>query len=86
MTDTAPAMKLTPARRRALLVLADRHGNDRCARISNVTDEDAGYVYWQSAAWLVEAGLARPIDGATGWPSSTYLRITQAGLDQLAET
>ena len=73
-------MKLTPARRRALAVLAERHRHGRCARVSNTTDAEAGCLYWQSAEWLVAAGLAEPIGVEHGWPSNTYLRITPAGI------
>jgi hypothetical protein len=45
---------LTPARRRALEVVA-RHGD--FGRESNVTDLDRGLVYWQSADWLVSEGV-----------------------------
>lgn len=48
-------MKLTPARRRGLAVLAQH----RVARESNVTDEVVGYVYWQTSQWLIREGLAR---------------------------
>lgn len=78
----APAApKLTPARRRALEVLADRHRKGRCARVSNTTDLDEGLLYWQSAEWLVAQGLAEPIGAELGWPSNTYLRITPAGIE-----
>jgi hypothetical protein len=53
---------LTPARRRALEVLAATH--PRPARVSNATTKAAGaaLVYWQSADWLVEQGLASATD------------------------
>jgi hypothetical protein len=54
---------LTPARRRALEVLAATH--PRPARVSNTTTRTAGValVYWQSADWLVAEGLAGATDG-----------------------
>jgi hypothetical protein len=45
--------KLTDPRRRGLL--AALHP---AARISNVTDERLGYVYWQTAEWLIANGHA----------------------------
>lgn len=68
-------VKLTKARRRALETLAV----DGRAQVSNVTDQDAGYVYWQSAEWLVANDLARR--------SSVFARtihITAAGREALA--
>ncbi len=59
MTTTA---LLTPARRRALEVLAATH--PRPARVSNTTAAPPGaaLVYWQSADWLTAEGLARVND------------------------
>jgi hypothetical protein len=53
---------LTPARRRALEVLAATH--PRPARVSNTTARPAGaaLVYWQSADWLIDEGLASATD------------------------
>lgn len=53
---------LTPARRRALEVMAATH--PRPARVSNTTTKTAGVplVYWQTADWLVAEGLARATD------------------------
>jgi hypothetical protein len=53
---------LTPARRRALEVLAATH--PRPARVSNTTARPAGaaLVYWQSADWLIAEGLASATD------------------------
>ncbi len=53
---------LTPAKRRALEVLAATH--PRPARVSNTTARTAGValVYWQSADWLTAEGLARVTD------------------------
>lgn len=87
MTNTATAPKLTPARRKALLVLMDRHDVGRTGRVSNTTDVAEGHLYWQSAAWLVAEGLAAGIDGGPGGgPSHVYLRITPAGVEALAAT
>ncbi len=47
--------KLTPARRRGLAALAQ--AAPAPARVSNVTDVERGYVYWQTARWLVVQGL-----------------------------
>lgn len=79
------AVKLTPARRRALLVLMDRHDVGRSARVSNTTDVGEGLVYWQSVAWLRDAGLAEGIAGGPGGgESAMYMRITEAGIEALA--
>ena len=84
MTNTAAAVKLTPARRRALLVLMDRHDVGRSGRVSNTTDVNEGLVYWQSVSWLRQAGLARGINDRCGGESAAYVRITEAGIDALA--
>lgn len=70
MTTTA---LLTDAKRRALEVMAATH--PRPARVSNATARTAGagLVYWQSADWLVEQGLAQATD-------SGGLVLTAAGL------
>jgi hypothetical protein len=47
-------LRLTPARREGLAVLY-LQGH---ARISNVTSRDRRVVYWQTAGWLVDEGLA----------------------------
>lgn len=54
-------MKLTEPRRRGLEVLAASSSGPfgrGLARESNVTSPEAGYVYWQTAKWLVAEGLA----------------------------
>ncbi len=53
---------LTDAKRRALEVMAATH--PRPARVSNATVNVAGaaLVYWQSADWLVDQGLAQATD------------------------
>ena len=62
MAGTAATLPLTRARRRALEVMAATH--PRPARVSNTTARPAGaaLVYWQSADWLVDEGLARVTD------------------------
>lgn len=67
--------KLTPARLRALEVLAaqEAKGPGVYARYSNETNLAAGTVYWQSADWLLKNELAV-------YPSnSPYLALTEAG-------
>ena len=49
-------MKLTPARKRGLEVLARHH--PKPVRRSNSTDSEAGYIYWQTVNWLVAGGFA----------------------------
>ncbi len=75
-------LKLTPARRKALEVLAERHAKGRSGRVSNITNAGEGLVYWQSANWLVDQGLAEPVGGRHEY--FVYLRITEAGLEALA--
>lgn len=68
-------VKLTPARLRALEVIAaqEAKGPGVYARYSNETNLAAGTVYWQSADWLVKNELA-------WYPSgSTWLVLTEAG-------
>lgn len=72
--------RLTDARRRALLVVAagDRHGRE--VRVSNwTTDPDnvRPTVYWQSARWLVDEGLA--VDGLALVDGRDGIRLTPAG-------
>lgn len=64
---------LTPARRRALEVMAATH--PRPARVSNSTTRTVGValVYWQSADWLIAQGLACAVD-------SGGLVLTAAGV------
>ncbi len=83
--ETAAPVKLTPARRKALLVLADRHQQTgHLARVSDVTDATNGHVHWQAVRWLRGAGLVQGISDGCGGESHVYVRITQAGLDHLA--
>jgi hypothetical protein len=55
---SSTGIRLTPARREGLAVLY-LQGH---ARISNVTSRDHRLVYWQTAAWLVDEGLAEHAD------------------------
>jgi len=64
--------KLTPARRRALEVLAKAEKSGHDVRISNVTN--AACVYWQSADWLISNGLAELY-------AYDHIRFTSAGRD-----
>jgi hypothetical protein len=72
---------LTPARRRALEVMAAIH--PRPARVSNVTagpvrgERASALVYWQSVDWLRSQGLV------TG--PGVELTLTAAGLAACAE-
>lgn len=76
-------MRLTDARRRGLEALLTVHPHS--ARRSNETVIAAGYVYWQTADWLIREGLAewQPGSGQTCLPR-TYLRLSDRGLE-LAE-
>lgn len=80
MTDVAAPTKLTPARRRALLVLMDRHDVGRSALTSTATDVAEGHVNANAAAGLVEGGLAATV---TNLPGCRYVRITEAGVEAL---
>jgi len=54
-------LKLTPARRKALAVLADADASGVNVRVSNATTPPgapAPAVYWQVVDWLVKQGLA----------------------------
>jgi hypothetical protein len=64
--------KLTPARRGGLEALAAR---PTAARRSNRTDWEHGYVYWQTADWLVDQDLAR----RTGHVGDDQLALTDTG-------
>lgn len=76
MAGTTPL--LTPARRRALEVLAATH--PRPGRYSNETkigsDTRAPLIHWQAADWLVDQGVVV----AAGIPGSPQLQLTDAGL------
>ncbi len=70
-----PDPKLTPARRRALAVLAAAERTNTTVRWSNLTSQpDVKHpcVYWQTCDWLVEQGLAVE-DGIR------LIRLTPAG-------
>jgi len=68
---SAATVKLTPARRRALNVLAAGHRDGRALRVSNETNDAC--VYWQSADWLVANGLAVITD------AGQRIQLTDAG-------
>ena len=74
-------MKLSPARRAALDALVAAHPG--AARVSNETVVELGYVYWQSADWLLAEGLARNAygDGRLGYDGvrPTHLLLTEKG-------
>lgn len=75
-------MKLTDSRRRALAALVSAHPGS--ARVSNETVIELGYVYWQSADWLLNEGLARDAygGGALGYEGlrPSHLFTTPAAL------
>jgi len=50
-------LNFTQSRRRGLEALA--YVSPRAGRRCNETNRILGYVYWQTADWLVEVGLAR---------------------------
>ena len=66
-------MRLTPARRHALDILAHTDRHHGTTRISNTTTPDPPAIYWQTAGWLEQAGLA----AITG----QWIAITAAGRD-----
>lgn len=74
-TDRGTDGRMTDPRRRALGVLREYPGP---VRISNVTDLKRGFVYWQTATWLVDAGLAEH-PAREGWRGSEYLHLTERG-------
>jgi len=71
-------VNLTDARRRALLVVAAGEKRGTYVRYSNRTtdpDDPALGVYWQTADWLIGAGLVADELG----PIRDGLRLTPAG-------
>ena len=74
----ALAGALTSARAKALLVLSEGPG-----RRSSYATSYAGVVYWQSADWLVEHGLAAKVEPpaarATQRDGSPLVAITELG-------
>lgn len=71
------AVKLTPARRRGLEVLAAHGGR---ARRSNFTGEPAaveGYVYWQTVDWLLAQGFVEWARDVGTYDE--YVQLTFAG-------
>jgi hypothetical protein len=81
MGRRALKVKLTPARAKALDVM--RRAHPRQVRISNQTAYEGsveGYVYWQTARWLIDHGLARiPTDDVA--PFGEHLELTPVGLE-----
>lgn len=80
------AVTLTSARRRGLAVLAKRYAThqgrrpeeQRCRRSSYATSLASATVYWQTADWLAEQGLAV----IYGWDgAAAYVRLTRAGIE-----
>ncbi len=71
-----PDARLTDARRRALLVIAEGDRHDREVRASNRTtspEDPRPAVYWQTARWLVDEGLA--VDGLGDRRDGLHLTI-----------
>lgn len=73
-------MRLTDARRRGIEALLTVHPHF-AGRRSNVTRVSKGYVYWQTADWLVRNGLAEWLPGS----GRTYLRLTDRGVEVAQE-
>ena len=74
------SLEVTAARRRALVVLAERG----YAHLSNETKNEPRRprVYWQSGAWLEKCGLVRWVHGrAIGY----VLELTAEGLELCEE-
>lgn len=66
-------MNITKARRAGLDTLAAVYPEP--GRVSNVTNPQLGYVYWQTAHWLIDNELAfEPV----GYPS---IALTSRGID-----
>ena len=65
--------KLTGARANGLAVLAAT----KRARVSNATDHERGFVYWQTANWLRQNGYAYLVDRLEG---AERIAITTDGL------
>ena len=72
----AVTSSLTATRRRGLAALLVAEGSERPARRSNTTLVAHGYVYWQTADWLIAAGFA-VLDGRAG--DGDHLRLTVEG-------
>lgn len=70
--------KLTDAQRCGLDALAAVYPGP--ARVSNVTDVELGYVYWQTARTLMALGLASSF--YSGPPEyAEYIELTPRGVD-----
>lgn len=70
--------RLTPARLRALLVLA---AHDGTARESNSTSIESGLIYWQSLDWLLSEGYAEAVPASI----PCQYRITSRGAGLMTE-
>lgn len=74
---------LTTARRRGLEVLAarekskDANKRHRSFR-TNTTNLELGQVYWQTADWLIDNGLAEEVSGLT---VTGVIQLTNQGRD-----
>jgi hypothetical protein len=74
VTDSVQTPHYTPARLLGLVALFRQAGY--VGRRSNSTNVDAGYVYWQTADWLVARELAK-----SEWhQGGEYLRLTDRGV------
>lgn len=73
MPGPSTTLTWTSARLAALDTLW-AHDPEPC-RYSNVTNNERGYVYWQTANWLAQEGLAEIIAHAE-------VRLTEAGRDE----
>lgn len=73
MSVDVDTLRWTTPRSRAFVILAKRHPEP--ARRSNDTNQDVGYIYWQTADWLVEVGLAKLGTGVL----YAEIRLTTAG-------
>lgn len=69
---------LTPARKRALEVMAQAETNGYLVHVSNVTTtlNRRPRVYWQTADWLIASGFAELLGGG-----GADIRLTDAGRD-----
>jgi len=74
VTVAVDGLRWTTPRSRAFATLARRHPEP--GRRSNDNWHDGGYVYWQTADWLVEVGLAEFPAGIT----FAEIRLTKAGV------
>lgn len=76
-TVYAAAEHLTPARERGLRVLTITGYADYSNRtVAERRGDFGGRIYWQTADWLIDNGLAKTPDRR---PTDTQLQITRAG-------